>query len=265
MTNTERDFERSVDILAGRNPVREALEQEPSSIEKIMIQKGAGGDTIAEIRRLAQASSVQIQYVPPSALNRHCARGVHQGVVAKISSYRYYDLDDLLSKVASSLDEVKRQKPILVILDHLTDVHNYGAILRSCAGAGVHGVIVPSSNMAPINSATRKASAGLLGRVPIARTDSLVDAITNLKERGYWVYGTDGKGDETVWEANWDVPTAVVIGSEGVGIGSEVRRSCDRILTIPLSKEVESLNASVAAGITLFTARHIQRAGWKSD
>ncbi len=260
MAKAERDSDRATGILSGRNPVREGLSRHPKSIEKVMVQKGSeGGSAVAEICKLARAEGVQVQFVPSAVLSRFGKRSEHQGVVAIATDYSYWDLDDMLSSVGPTREDVLREIPLLVILDHLQDVHNFGAIVRSCAGAGVAGIIVPSSRMAPISSATRKASAGMLDSVKIARTASLESAVHNLKERGYWVYGTDAEGESSIYEADWSRPIALVIGSEGSGLSAKMKAACDQFVAVPLEQGVESLNVSVAAGIVLFTARFLQR------
>lgn len=241
-------------VIVGRNPVREALERGEVSIEKVYLQKGLEGRPVAEIRSLARSAGVPVQYVPLGRLNDMAAGATHQGVVAMGSPVAYLDLDDLLSSVAPTHDDVRIRKPILLMLDEIQDPHNFGAILRSAVGAGVAGVIVPERNMAPLSATAVKASAGAALRVPIARVGNLAPAITQLKERGYWIIGAAGDADQSVWEINWDRPLVLVVGSEGSGIRPGVRGHCDEFVSIPLRGDVESLNASVAAGVLLFAA-----------
>lgn len=245
--------EEQSSLLAGRNPVREALER-GEEIEKVMIQQGTGGSQIAEIRRLATAAGVQVQYVPEVRLNRMAGGLNHQGVLAFAALVPYLELDDMLSAIAPSTDDVRREKPILLLLDQLQDPYNFGAILRSAVAAGAGGVIVPRHGMAPLNAGAVKASAGTATRIPIARVTNLADAIHQLKERGYWIAGAAGDGESTVWEMDWDRPIAIVIGSEGSGLRSRVMQVCDYRVSIPMRGPAESLNASVAAGILLFAA-----------
>jgi 23S rRNA (guanosine2251-2'-O)-methyltransferase len=245
--------EEQSSLLAGRNPVREALERD-EDLEKVMIQQGAGGPQIAEIRRLATASGVQVQYVPETRLSRISGGLNHQGVIAFAALVPYLEFDEMLSAIAPTADDVRRQKPILLLLDQLQDPYNFGAILRSAVAAGAHGVIVPRHNMAPLNAGAVKASAGTATRIPIARVTNLADAMHQLKERGYWIAGADGDGETSVWEMDWDRPIAIVIGSEGSGLRARVIQACDYRVSIPMRGAAESLNASVAAGIMLFAA-----------
>ncbi len=240
-------------LVLGRRPVREALERTPDRIEKVFLQRNGGGE-LAEIRRIAVRAGVQVQFVPVGRL-RQLARGIaHQGAAALMAPVAYVALDDLLASAAPALEEVKRRKPRLLVLDGMQDPFNFGAVLRSAAASGVVGIIVPRSGMAPLNAAAMKASAGAAGRVPIARTASVADAIHQLKERGYWVAGADAGGDVSVWDMVWDRPMAVVIGNEAKGIRPAVLTACDYRVRIPMTGPAESLNASVAAGILLFAA-----------
>ncbi len=248
------------DILAGRNPVREALEHADGRIEKVMLQKGVHGSVIDAIRRVARDAGVPVQMVPQPKIDGLAPHATHQGVVAIVAPVAYADLDAMLSEIAPTLDEVRAQKPVLVVLDGIEDPRNFGAILRSAVAAGVAGVVVPDRRMAPLSAVAVKASAGTALRIPIARTGRLADALHQLKERGYWVAGLEGEGtpggpeQTTVWEYDWDRPVAVVIGNEGSGLHESVRSVCDVLVSIPMHGPAESLNASVAAGIALFVA-----------
>lgn len=240
-------------LVLGRRPVREALEHTPDRIEKVLLQRQGGGE-LTEIRRIAAQAGVQVQFVPAGRL-RQLARGItHQGAAALMAPVAYVALDDLLASAAPTLEEVKQRRPRLLVLDGIQDPFNFGALLRSAAASGVVGVIVRRRGMAPLNAAAMKASAGAAGRVPIARSENIVDAIHQLKERGYWVAGADVGGDVSVWEMAWDRPMAVVIGNEAKGIRPVVLAACDYRVRIPMTGPAESLNASVAAGILLFAA-----------
>jgi 23S rRNA (guanosine2251-2'-O)-methyltransferase len=241
-------------IIAGRNPVREALERGQRSIEKVLFQKGAGGKSLEDVRLAAKEAGVPVQYVPQQKLNSVAPGVNHQGVVAIAAALDYAVLEDMLHGIAPDPDAVREQKPVLVVLDGIEDPHNFGAILRSAVAAGAAGVIVPDRGQAPLNATTMKASAGTAGRVPIARVTNLGDTLLQLKERGYWVAGLDGEAEETVWTLDWDRALAVVVGSEGSGLGTRVRDTCDFLVSIPMRGPAESLNASVATGITLFAA-----------
>jgi len=241
-------------LIAGRNPVREALERRPEQIEKVMIRRSASGEAISAIRDAAADAGVPVQHVPEARLHHEAGDVNHQGVIAMAAPVVYRVADELLAKIAPSWDAVRTRKPLLLAIDRVTDPRNFGAVLRSAAAAGVDGVFVPNQYMAPLNAAAIKASAGTATRVPIARVNDLPTLLKQLKERSYWVIGADGAGDTSVWQMDWDRPTVLVIGSEGEGLHPSVRDECDRLVAIPMRGPVESLNVSVAAGILLFAA-----------
>jgi 23S rRNA (guanosine2251-2'-O)-methyltransferase len=241
-------------FIFGRNPVRETLERDAARLEKVMLQKGAGGRDISEIRRLASQAGIQVQYVPAVRLTQLSGGGNHQGVAAVSAPLPYAELNEMLGKIAGTREEVVATRPRLLVLDGIQDPYNFGAILRSAVASGTRGVIVPERNMAPLNAAALKASAGTAGRIPISRVTNVADTLYELKERGYWVAGTDSDGETSVWEMDWDRPLVLVVGSEGEGIRRRVLEACDYRIRIPMKGPAESLNASVAAGIILFAA-----------
>ena len=240
--------------IAGRNPVREALEREPGRIEKVMLRQNVSGEAIRAIRSAATDAGVALQYVPNNRLD-HEAEGLnHQGVVAIAAPVEYERVNDLLASIAPDWDTVRETKPMLLIIDRVTDTRNFGAILRSAVAGGIDGVVVPNRHMAPLNAAAIRASAGTATRVPIARTNDLARFLVELKERGYWVVGADGSADTPYWEEDWDRPIALVVGSEDQGLRPDVAEACDRLVSIPMQGPAESLNVSVAAGILVFAA-----------
>jgi 23S rRNA (guanosine2251-2'-O)-methyltransferase len=241
-------------VIAGRNPVREALERGERSIEKVMIASGAGGRAVEQIRQAARAAGVPVQVVPQKRLDREAPGLNHQGAVAIAAAVAYVELDAMLADVASGVEGVAAAQPVLIALDEIEDPHNFGAILRSAVAAGASGALVPERKMAPLSATTLRASAGTADRIPVARVPNLADALLQCKERGYWVAGLDAAGETSVWDADWDRPLVIVIGSEGRGLRPRVRDLCDFLVAIPMRGPAESLNASVAAGITLFAA-----------
>ena len=246
--------ERDTSLIVGRNPVREALERRPEHIEKVLLRHGAGGGAIGAIREAASAAGVPVQYVPGARIDHEAGDVNHQGVIAVAAPVQYRVADELLAEIAPSWDAVRTRKPLLLVIDRVTDPRNFGAILRSAVAAGVEGVFVPNQHMAPLNAAAIKASAGTATRVPIARVGDLSGLLKQLKERSYWVIGADGTAETSVWQMDWDRPTALVIGSEGEGLHPSVREVCDRLVAIPMRGPAESLNVSVAAGVLLFAA-----------
>jgi 23S rRNA (guanosine2251-2'-O)-methyltransferase len=240
--------------LIGRQPVLEALEREDLGIEKVMLEQDASGERIGAIRAAAEERGTPVQYVPAARLRHEADGATHQGVVAITAPIRYREVHDMLADIAPTWDAVQTKNPLLLVVDRVTDPRNFGAILRSAVGAGTDGVIVPSREMAPLNAAALKASAGTAPRIPIARSDDLAQVLTQLKERGYFVYGAEGTTETSLWNAEWDRPVAVVMGSEGEGLAPGVADACDELVSIPLRGPVESLNVSVAAGLLLFAA-----------
>lgn len=241
-------------VIVGRNPVREALEDEAVEIEKILVKQGAGGGVIGRIRQEAKRRGVPVQFVPENRLARMAGGAGHQGVAAITAPFHYLDLDELLETVAADRDTVMSSKPVLLLLDGIQDPYNFGAILRSAVAAGVDGVVIPQQGMAPMSAVTLKASAGTASRMPIARVGNLADVLYPLKERGYWVLGADGRAEQSVWTCDWDRPIAIVLGGEGKGLQRRVADECDDLIRIPMRGDAESLNASVAAGVILFAA-----------
>jgi 23S rRNA (guanosine2251-2'-O)-methyltransferase len=240
--------------IIGRQPVREALERGEVGIQKVMLEQDASGEDIGVIRRLADERGAPVQYVPEARLRHEADGAAHQGVVAISAPIRYREVDEMLSDIAPTWGDVKARKPVLLVIDRVTDPRNFGAILRSAVAAGADGVVVPTREMAPLNAAAIKASAGTAPRIPIARTDDLPRFLTQIKERGYWVFGAEGTAETPYWEADWDQPMAVVLGSEGEGLAPDVADACDDLVSIPMPGPAESLNVSVAAGLLLFAA-----------
>ena len=241
-------------VIAGRNPVREALERGGSDIEKVYVQRGAHGSAIHDIRQAAKAVGVPVMDVPPARLNRLAPGVTHQGVAAVAAAVAYAELGEVLAAIAPDPDAVKALAPLLVALDGVEDPHNFGAVVRSAVAAGARAIIVPERGMAPLSPTAVKASAGTALRIPIARVRNLSDTLHGLKERGYWVYGLAGESDEPIWDADWKRAACLVVGSEGQGLSARVRDTCDAVYAIPMPGDAESLNASVAAGVALFAA-----------
>ena len=249
----QNDKDESTGLIVGRNPVREALAREGRRIEKVMVQQGA---QVGELRAAAKEAGVPLQVVPVTRLRKLAAGANHQGVIAIASPIAYWALEDMLGAIATSPDEVREKAPLLLALDGIEDPYNFGAILRSAVAAGVAGVLVPERGMAPLSTTAVKASAGTARTIPIARVTNLANAVYGMKERGYWIAGLEGaaEGAVEVWDWDWLRATVLVVGSEGSGMRPRVQAQCDGLLSIPMPGAVESLNASVAAGVALFAA-----------
>lgn len=238
-------------LLAGRNPVREALERGDARLERVFLQQNAH---LPDLHRAARSAAVPVQFVPSQRLDRLAPGLTHQGVVAILSVRPYLDVDEMLAEIAPSYEDVIARSPLLLALDGMEDPHNLGAILRSAVAAGVSGVILPQQGTAPLGAVALKASAGSALRIPVARVPKLTLTIDALKERGYWIVGAAGDGETSYDLVPWKRPTVLIIGGEGEGLSRGVRAACDVVASIPLPGDVESLNASVAAGIFLFEA-----------
>jgi 23S rRNA (guanosine2251-2'-O)-methyltransferase len=231
----------------GIRAIMEAIES-GKEIESLFIQKGISGDLFRELRKLIDKHQIKYQYVPIEKLNRLTTKN-HQGVVAFISPISFHQVEDLIPFIYEN-----GETPLLLVLDRITDVRNFGAIARTAECAGVHGIIIPLKESAAIHSDSIKTSAGALFKIPVCRVHSLKKAVEYMQESGLQVIGCSEKNDESMYTVDYKVPTAVVLGSEEDGISNELMRILDRFAKIPLMGEIESLNVSVAAGVVLYEA-----------
>ncbi len=242
----------SPEFIIGRHPAVAALKSD-QEINKVFIQKGLKTDAISQIVKLAKERRLVISNVPKTKLDQMVNHQNHQGVALAVAAYKYATIDDLFDN-AARYDEA----PFFLILDELADPHNLGSILRTADAAGVHGIIIPKRRAVGLTSVVAKTSTGAIEHVPVARVTNLVQTANELKERGVWLFGTDMKGtDYRRWDAKGAV--ALVIGNEGKGISSLLKKTCDEMLTIPMIGHVQSLNASVAASLLIyqgFSSRH---------
>ena len=246
------DRQPNEDILAGRNAVSEAL-RSGRPLDCVWVARGERTGSIRPLLARCREQGVLIKEVDTRKLDAVCGPH-HQGIAAVAACKQYATLDDLFAAA-----EQKGEPPFFVICDELNDPHNLGAIARSAEAAGAHGVIIPKHRSAGLTSTVYKASAGAVEYMPIARVGNISDTIKTLKKRGVWVYGLDMDGD--MWcQTDLTGPLALVVGSEGAGIGRLVREQCDGILSLPMAGRLNSLNASVACGIALYEAAR-QRGG----
>ena len=246
------DRQPNEDILAGRNAVSEAL-RSGRPLDCVWVARGERTGSIRPLLARCREQGVLIKEVDTRKLDAVCGPH-HQGIAAVAACKQYATLDDLFAAA-----EQKGEPPFFVIFDELNDPHNLGAIARSAEAAGAHGVIIPKHRSAGLTSTVYKASAGAVEYMPIARVGNISDTIKTLKKRGVWVYGLDMDGD--MWcQTDLTGPLALVVGSEGAGIGRLVREQCDGILSLPMAGRINSLNASVACGIALYEAAR-QRGG----
>lgn len=233
--------------IYGRNPIKEAY-RAGKTIEKLFIVKGEFDPTLSTIRKLAKEQRTVVSLVDKATLDKMANGGNHQGVVASVTDFEYSDVDDIVA-----LARKKGEPLLVVILDGITDPHNLGAIIRSAECFGAHGIIIPKHRSVSVNDTVIKVACGATEHILVAKVTNVNDAIRELKDQNVWVYATDFDGDnpKTV-NLNGDI--AIVIGSEGDGIHRLTKELCDATLTIPQYGKVNSLNASVAAGIVLYEA-----------
>lgn len=235
-----------LDRLEGRNSVLEAL-RSGRSINKILVAKGEKEGSINQIIAIARQNHIVIQEVDRSRLDTMSETHSHQGVIALVSPRNYAEVDDILKAAADS-----GRPPFIVILDEITDPHNLGSIIRTSNAAGVHGVIIPKRRAIGLTSVVSKASAGAVEYVPVARVTNIVQTIEYLKKQNIWVVGTDASGEKAYYDHDLTGGIALVIGSEGEGMGKLVREACDFVVSIPMLGEISSLNAAVAGAVVIY-------------
>lgn len=237
MENTTRIF--------GIRAVIEAIES-GETIEKIFIQKGLSGNLFQELNRHLKSGDFNISYVPVEKLNK-LSKGNHQGVVANISPIQYISLEELVERN-------KEGNSLYLLLDGLTDVRNFGAIIRTAECCGVSGIIIPTTGAAPVNADTIKTSAGAVFRVPIARVNHIKDALFHLQTYDIQVVAATEKTDQSIYDINLKKPTAIVMGNEAKGVSNSILKSANQKASLPMLGEIASLNVSVACGAILYEA-----------
>lgn len=240
-------------IICGRNPVLEAL-RSGREIDRLFVAHGTGGGSVTAIIAKCRAKGILIKEISPQKLDYYCGGANHQGVAVMFASQEYATVDDMFA-----LAETRGEKPFLIICDEIEDPHNLGAIIRTAEATGVHGVIIPERRSASLNATVAKAACGALEYVPVARVTNIANTIDALKQRGVWVFGADMDGDDYT-KTDFDTPCALVIGNEGKGIGALTAKKCDAIISLPMHGKINSLNASVAAGILMYEVVRGRRA-----
>ena len=234
------------EIIEGRNAVIEALRAE-RSIDKIYINKGDVDKTLDHIASKARDAGIVVVECDRRKLDFMSVTKAHQGVIAVCAVRDYCSIDEILA-----LADERSEDPFVVVCDEISDPHNLGAIIRSAECAGAHGLVIPKRRSAGLTAIVDKASAGAAEHARIARVANIPAALKELKERGLWVYGTAADGENDLWHTDFSGPVALVIGSEGDGMGRLVRECCDFIVSLPMKGQISSLNASNAAAITMY-------------
>lgn len=234
------------DLIIGRNAAMEALKSD-KTIEALYITNGPKEGSINAIINLAKDKKIVIKEVDKKKLDSMAAGAVHQGVIARITPYNYFEVKDILEDAKR-----KNEAPFIIILDELEDPHNLGSIVRTAETCGVHGIIIPKRRNVGVTPTVYKSSVGAVEHVKIAKVTNINSTIDELKEQGIWVYGADIEGREYSYEVDFSGPCALIIGSEGRGISKLTLKKCDKLVKIPMIGKINSLNASVAGGIMMY-------------
>ena len=237
-------MKQEIMYVIGRNAVREVLES-GHEVYKLSVLSSGKDETISSLVKMAQARRIPIEYKNRDELNR-ISKGNHQGVIASCAGYGYVTVDEILDRARE-----KGEDPFVLILESIQDPHNLGAIIRTAETAGVHGVIIGRNRAVGLTYAAAKTAAGAMEYVPVAQVTNLVRTIDQLKEEGLWAVCADMDG-ELIYGADLTGPIALVIGGEHEGIGRLVKEHCDRTVRLPMQGHITSLNASVAAGISIY-------------
>ena len=244
--NNDEEYEPENQLIEGRNAVTEAL-RAGRAIDKIYIAKGETDSALGYIASTARNAGCVVVETDRRKLDFMSKTGSHQGVIAVASVKSYVSVSDILD-----IAREKGEPPFIVICDEISDHHNLGAIIRSAECAGAHGIIIPKRRSAGITAVVDKTSAGAVEYMPVARVSNLTAAINDLKKEGVWIYGMDAEGAQSLWETDFTGPAAIVVGSEGDGMGRLVSENCDFKISIPMYGEINSLNASASAAVVMY-------------
>lgn len=231
--------------IEGRNAVLEAY-RSGKTIDKLFVLDGCQDGPISSIKREAKKNDTIIKFVTKERLDQMSETGKHQGVIAYTAAYEYAEVEDILKKA-----EEKGEPPFLFLLDNIEDPHNLGAIIRTANLVGAHGVIIPKNRAAGLTATVARTSAGALNYTPVAKVTNLAKTIEDLKEKGLWFVCADMEGT-LMYQTNLKGPIGLVIGNEGEGVGRLVKEKCDFAASIPMKGDIDSLNASVAAGVLAY-------------
>jgi 23S rRNA (guanosine2251-2'-O)-methyltransferase len=242
---TELENKEQTLVIEGRNAVLEAF-RSGKPIDKVFVLDGCQDGPVRTIIREAKKHDTILNFVGKERLSQISETGKHQGVIAYAAAYEYAEIEDMFK-----LAETKGEDPFLILLDNIEDPHNLGAIIRTANLAGAHGVIIPKRRAVGLTATVAKTSAGALNYTPVAKVTNLTKTMEELKDRGIWFVCADMDGDP-MYKLNLTGPIGMIIGNEGEGVGRLVKEKCDYIASIPMKGEIESLNASVAAGVLAY-------------
>lgn len=240
------DRKPTADIIAGRQPVFEAL-QAGTIIERVVVLQGVKGNLIERIKGLARKNKVPYVEVGKTKFRNLVSDTTTQGIVAVIGTKKYVSFHDILN-----IAKNKNEQPFVLVLDEIEDPQNLGALIRTAECAGAHGAIIPLHHAASINQTVAKTSAGASEHLPVAKVTNIANTLDELKQKGVWIVGTDASAPKLYNEIDYTTPVAIVIGSEGKGVRHLVKEKCDFIVKIPLFGKISSLNASVAGALLMY-------------
>lgn len=235
----------STELIVGRNAILEALRSE-RAIDTLLVARGERNGSIGRIIAQCKEKKIVVKEVDKKKLDFMCGQGNHQGVAAYVAAHEYSEMEDIFA-----LAESRNEDPFIIICDEIEDPHNLGAIIRTAEAAGAHGIIIPKRRNVSLTWAVGKAAAGALEYMPVVRVGNLASTIEELKQKGVWIYSADMDGSP--WcQTSFSGAVGLVVGSEGNGVGRLIREKSDFIVSLPMSGKINSLNASVAAGILMY-------------
>ncbi|MGA7826332.1 MAG: 23S rRNA (guanosine(2251)-2'-O)-methyltransferase RlmB [Geobacteraceae bacterium] len=234
------------DIIYGLNPAMEAL-RGTRKVFELFVAGTSADKRLEKLLKLAAEKGVPVRYREKTDISRLCGSDHHQGVALRIEGFSYAEIDEIFERCSTS-----DGNGLIIVLDGIQDPHNLGAIIRSAACAGAHGVIIPKDRAAGVTPTVEKASAGAVETIPVVQVVNIAQTLEELKKAGFWIYGASDNASALLYDQNLTGATALVIGNEGEGIRPLVRKKCDEVFSIPMLGGVSSLNASVAAGVALF-------------
>lgn len=245
MKEKYNDNEETSLVIYGRNAVLEAFRSD-RTIDRLYVQEGVADGTLQSILRAAKKTDAIINFVSKDRLNKYAEGDKHQGVVAMAAAYSYAEVDDILNAASK-----KGEPPFIIVLDDIEDPHNLGAIIRTANQAGAHGVIIPKRHAVGLTATVARTSAGAINYTPVAKVTNISRTIDELKEKGIWFACADMSG-ELMYNCNLTGAIGLVIGSEGSGVSRLVKEKCDFVVRVPMFGQIDSLNASVAAGVLAY-------------
>ncbi|MCS4536086.1 23S rRNA (guanosine(2251)-2'-O)-methyltransferase RlmB [Corynebacterium sp. HS2168-gen11] len=248
--------EETTELVVGRNPVIECLNARVPATALYVVEGTSKDDRLTQALHMAHSRSIPLIEVARHEMDRMTGNGMHQGIGLQVPPYKYAEVFDLIANVRES-----GEKGMIVVLDNITDPRNLGAVIRSVAAFGGHGVVIPERRSASVTAVAWRTSAGTAARLPVAKATNITRTIKEFQQNGYQVVGLDAGGDATLDTYNGTDNVVIVVGSEGKGISRLVRENCDTLMSVPMTPWVESLNASVAAGVVLSEFARQRRVG----